>query len=182
MNWLKTILVCSILTLFFSSCEEIFEDQNADEGTEYLEFKVDGKRFESLSVPARCNGLNFSYFPEPHLDLSPGFMEMVAQNCPDSTSLSITFQRVVSEYTGSGSFESQNFAESFQAFYRAENKVVYNRFLDGTLTISEFSGSHKKGSGRLSGTFEMRLLDYEKSDTISITDGKFNFFITQKLH
>ncbi|MGB6035873.1 MAG: hypothetical protein WBG42_06365 [Cryomorphaceae bacterium] len=182
MKLLKSIFICSILSLLFFSCEEVFEDENGEEGTEYLEFKVDGIQYETVSIPAQCNGLNFNYFPEPHLDLPPGFMEMVASNCADSTSLSLTFQRVVSEYTGSGSFESLNFAESFQPFFRAKNNVLYNRFLDGTLTINEFSGAHKKASGRLTGTFEMRLIDSEKSDTLSITDGEFNFFIPRKLH
>ncbi|MCZ4410635.1 hypothetical protein O3Q51_17600 [Cryomorphaceae bacterium 1068] len=179
---LKYLIICTITLLFASSCEEIFEEDSEESGPEYFEFKVDGEEFESVSIPAQCNGLNFSYFPEPHLDLPPGFMEMVARNCSESTSLNLTFQRVISEYTGSSSLESLNFADSFQPSFRAKNNVIYNRLLDGTMTVDRFSGSHKHGSGRLTGTFEMRLIDSEKTDTLNITDGRFNFYISQKLH
>jgi hypothetical protein len=182
MNRLKNFLLISLMLTCFSSCEEIFEEENEEAGREYLEFKVDGKSFESVSNSAQCTGLDFHYFPEPYLDLSPGFMEMVSRNCSDSTSLSLTFQRVTPEYTGTSSLETPNFANSFKPELRFENNMVFNRLLDGNITINQFSGSSKKGSGRLTGTFEMRLIDSEKSDTISITDGKFNFFIERKLH
>lgn len=178
----KNILYCSLFVLFFSSCEEIFEDDNTETGEEYMEFTVDGKQFESASIPAQCNGLNFNYFPEAHLDLPPGFMEMDARNCPDSTSLTLTFQRVTPQYTGSSSFESLNFAESFTPVFRFGSSPTYNRLLDGSLTIDQFTGVKKNAPGRLTGTFEMRLIDSEKTDTLVITEGKFHFFIPQKLH
>jgi hypothetical protein len=164
------------------SCEDGFEGDKADNGIEHLEFKVDGRQFESASIPSQCNALNFNYFPEPHLDLPPGYMTMWASNCVDSTSLSLTFQRVTSEYTGSSSFESLDFAESFTPVFRAGNSTIYNRLLDGSITIDQFTGVKKNASGRLTGTFEIRLIDSEKTDTLTITEGKFNFFISQKLH
>ena len=176
------LLLCASLTLFMASCEDVLEGENGEIGTEYLDFKVDGKPFESAGIPAQCNGLDFNYFPEPYLDLPPGFMEMASRNCSDSTSLSLTFQRVSSEYTGTSSLETLNFADSFRPELRFENNVVYNRLLDGMITIEKFTGAKKRVSGRLTGTFHMRLIDSEKTDTISITEGKFNFFIPQKLH
>jgi len=168
--------------LLLMSCEEIFEENEAENGTEYLEFKVDGKQFESAGIPAQCNALNFTYFPEAYLDLPPGYMVMGASNCVDSTSLSLTFQRVTAEYTGSSSLEFLNFAESFTPLFRVGNSTIYNRLLDGTITIDQFTGSKKRVSGRLTGTFEMRLTDFEKTDTLTITEGRFSFFISQKLH
>ena len=176
------LLFCASMVLFIASCEEDFEGDKADNGTEYLEFKVDGRQFESASIPTQCNALNFNYFPEAHLDLPPGYMMMWASNCVDSTSLSLTFQRVTPEYTGSSSIESLNFAESFTPVFRVGNSTTFNRLLDGSITIDQFTGVNKHSSGRLNGTFEMRLIDSEKTDTLTITEGKFSFFIPQKLH
>lgn len=182
MSRLKSILIFSAFLIFFSSCEEIFEDDNAEKGTQYLEFKVDGTQFTSEEIPSQCNALQFNYFPEPHLDLPAGYMVMASWNCPDSTSLSLEFQEVSQEYTGTSSLESLNFARSVKPIFRMRNGVIYNRLLDGTITIDQFQGNSKHHSGRLSGTFEMRLIDSDKSDTLNITEGKFNFFIARKLH
>jgi len=182
MTSFKNLLLLFIITVFASSCEEIFDGDDEDTGTEYLEFKVDGKSFETSSVPAQCKGLVFNYFTEAYLDLPPGYMMMGANNCPDSTSLTLTFHGVTPEYTGSGSLESLDFANSFTPLFRSENNVLYSRLLDGTMTVKEFTGSKKRVSGRLTGTFEMRLTDFDKTDTLSITDGRFSFFISQKLH
>lgn len=182
MNQVKNILLFSILVLSFSSCEEVFEGDKGEVGTEYLEFKVDGKSFESVGVSSQCNALIFNYLPEAHMDLPAGYMVMSANNCADSTSLTMTFQRVTPEYTGSSSLEFLDFAESFRASFNHENNMTYNRLLDGTITIDQFTGAHKHGSGRLTGSFEMRLTDFQKTDTLHITEGRFNFFIPQKLH
>lgn len=182
MNRVKNILLCSLLGMSFSACEEVFEGDEGEVGTEYLEFKVDGRSFEGVGVPAQCNALIFNYLPEAHLDLPPGYMVMRSNNCVDSTSLTMTFQRVTREYTGTSSLEFLDFAESFKPSFHSENDRTYNRLLDGTITIDQFTGAHKHGSGRLSGTFEMRLTDFNKTDTVNITEGRFNFFIPQKLH
>ncbi len=182
MKQFKSILVCALLALLFSSCEETFEGDNAENGIEYMEFKVDGEQFISEGIPSQCNALQFNYFPEPYLDLPAGFMVIGASDCPDSTSLTFEFQEVSPEYTGTSSLESLSFASSVKPTFRSENGIVYNRLLDGTITIDQFTGNKKHHSGRLTGTFEMRLIDFEKSDTLHITEGKFNFFVTQKLH
>jgi len=182
MKELKTILILFVLLLFISSCEEILEEVNSENGVEYLEFKVDGKPFTSEGVPAQCNALQFHYFTEPYLDLPAGYMVMGTSNCPDSTSLTLEFQEVTPEYTGSSSLQSLSFASSIKPIFHSENGVIYNRLLDGTITIDQFTGNKKHHSGRLTGTFEMRLIDFEKSDTLNITEGKFNFFVSQKLH
>lgn len=175
-------LFFSILVLSLASCEEVFEGEEAKEGTEYLEFKVDGTAFERMSIPGHCNSLVFNYFTEAYLDLPPGYMVMGANNCADSTSLTLTFQGVTPEYTGSGSLEFTDFANSFTPLFRSENDILYSRLLDGTLAIEEFTGSKKRVPGLLTGTFEMRLTDFDKTDTLNITDGRFSFFIPQKLH
>lgn len=181
MNQVKNIFLLSLMIAFFSSCEEIFEGDEGEVGREYLEFKADGETFESVGIPAQCNALIFNYLPEPHLDLPAGYMVMRSNNCVDSTSLTMTFQRVTPEYTGSSSLEFLDFAESFRPSFQTKD-MTYNRLLDGTITIDQFTGAHKHGSGRLSGTFEMRLTDSQKTDTLNITEGRFNFFIPQKLH
>lgn len=182
MKQLNSILILSVLLLFISSCEEILEEVNAESGTEYFEFKVDGKQFESEGIPSECNALQFNYFLEPYLDLPAGYMLMHTSDCPDASSLTLTFQEVTPEYTGTSSLEDLNFATSFRPVFRDENNVIFNRLLDGSMTVDRFTGTKKHGSGRLSGTFEMRLIDSEKTDTLTITDGRFNFFVSQKLH
>jgi hypothetical protein len=182
MTRFRTLLIFAVSVLFISACEEVFEEEQGENGRVYMEFKIDGQPFVAASVPAQCNELVFNYFTEAHLDLPPGYMIMAAHNCPKSSSLTLTFHGVTPEYTGTGSLETPEFADSFIPLFRSENNVLYGRLLDGTLTVKEFTGAKKRVSGRLSGTFEMRLTDYDKTDTLTITDGRFNFFIPQKIH
>jgi hypothetical protein len=182
MRLIKNILFCFFLTLFISSCEEIFEDDAQNDGVEYFECKINEEHFEGVGIPSQCNKLTFDYFTEPYLDLPAGYMGMGANNCVDTMALLLTFQGVTPEITGASSLESLNFADSFRPLFSSANGKIYNRLLDGNLKIDQFTGRIKNATGRFSGTFEMRLIDSEKTDTLTITDGQFNFYISRRLH
>ncbi|MCZ4410108.1 hypothetical protein O3Q51_14895 [Cryomorphaceae bacterium 1068] len=182
MRQFTSILICSFLVLFFFSCEEIFEDDAQNLGEEYFECKINGEPFEGIGIPAQCNKLTFDYFPEPYLDLPAGYMAMGANNCVDTMSFLLTFQGISPEANGMTSLGSLSYADAFRPSLRLTNNTTYDRLLDGSFKIDQFNGRKKHGAGRLTGTFEMRLIDSEKTDTLTITDGRFNFYITQKLH
>ena len=181
MTKLLNILVFCFLVFAFSSCEEVFEEENEDGITQYFEGKVDGVRFEGATKDEQCNRLSFVYFNEAVSDLAPGYMEMGARDCLSSSELTFIFQGVEPEYTGSSSATELDFADSFRPVFTSSDGVTYNRLLDGTLSIDHFSGSDKKHIGRLTGSFELSLVDVDKTDTVHITEGAFTFTVPRKL-
>ncbi|MEM9052830.1 MAG: hypothetical protein AAGC47_12325 [Bacteroidota bacterium] len=181
MNKLQYIVFCLLFLCVFSSCEEVFEEENGARVEQYFEGKVDGERFEGYSDDEQCNQLVFAYFPEAVSDLAPGYLEMGARNCFSSSRLNFIFQGVEPEYTGTTSLLDLDFADSFRPSYRSADGVSFNRIVDGSFSVNSFSGSNKKQAGRLSGSFEMRLTSLENTDTIHITDGKFSFPIPKRI-
>ncbi len=167
--------------LFLTACEESFDPEEENNGTEYFEFKINEEEFVGVGIEGECAELTFNYFPEPVLDLPAGYMTLGAKNCEDNSSVMLTFQGVEAEATGTTSLEFLSFASSFEPYARSVDGKVFNRLLDGTFRIEEFTGRKKQTSGIFSGTFEMRLTDFEKTDTLYITDGRYRFFVSDKL-
>ncbi|MCH2213605.1 MAG: hypothetical protein MK086_00385 [Flavobacteriales bacterium] len=180
MNKLLNFLTLFLLVFVFSSCEEVFEEENRDGITQYFEGKVNGERFEGSTKDEQCNRLSFVYFNEAVSDLAPGYMEMGARDCLSDSELIFVFQGVEPEYTGSFSLTDLDFADSFRPAFTSVDGVTYNRLLDGSFSVDHFSGSNNKHVGRLSGSFEMKLVDVEKTDTLNITEGAFAFTVPRK--
>jgi hypothetical protein len=177
MKRLSFTLAIFLFAAFTTSCEEIFEEDEANVQSQYFACQVRGKHIDMNINKDVCGALVFNYFPEAVDDISAGFLQMGVEQCDEVPSIVFTFQGVNADYTGTSALEALDFANSLKPSVRLEDGSDYKRFIDGVWRVTRFSSSTKKEVGTITGTFEMRLLDLEKSDTLLLKDGQFNFVL-----
>jgi len=181
MRQFKNYSFLLLLILFLVACKK--DDDGPDtnnRGIEFFECKINGEPFEAVS-DFTCTGPRFEYYPEPYLDVPAGYMSFGGRDCRDDRALYINFFGMNQDAHGFDQLENMSYADSCTPVFFFSDLTIYQNLIDGSLNIEEFTprASGNSPLGIIKGTFELRITDEQDSETLTITEGRFFYYVPQ---
>lgn len=182
MKYYSTYLFLFLLLFFLNACDE--DDDKPEPPNyviEYFECKINGEPFQAVSIPFQCSGPRFDYYPEDFMDIPEGHMTFGGRNCVDTTLLFLRFYGMSQDASGPTSLIDLSYADSCSPVFRFSDFTTYENLIDGSMNIEEFTPRESGTSpfGVMRGTFELRLTNDQNTDTLTITEGRFNYDVPQ---
>ena len=182
-----TIYFITILIFgFLVGCEKDEDTEGQRRVLEYFECKIDGESFQAVNN-FFCNGIIFNYYPESYLSVPQGYGLFGGRNCNTYDRLVMITHGLKPE-TGFLSFTQPAFADSVTPYYQYTDfvdstTVLFDQLVDGQMKIEHFipreSTEPNTPLGSVQGTFEFRLTNETRADTIRVTDGRFRLDVIQ---
>jgi hypothetical protein len=181
MKHLKNYLFLFLFLTALAACKE--DDDQPDSpnyGIEYFECKINGEPFQAVS-DFSCSGPRFEYYPEAFMSVPAGYMQFGGRDCRDDRALYLSLFGTSPEAHGFTSLENMSYADSCTPTFFFSDLTTYQNLIDGSLNIEEFTPRESGTSsfGVMRGTFELRLTNDQNTDTLNITEGRFNYDVPQ---